>query len=69
MKVARLLARANNWWRLLTSAATEEQIKAFREHESTGRALGDDDFQTRLEKKLGRVLRRRKPGPKKGRRR
>ncbi len=30
-----------------------------------GRALGDDDFQKRLEKKLGRVLRRQKPGPKK----
>jgi hypothetical protein len=35
------------------------------EHERTGRVLGDDDFQKRLEKKLGRVLRRQKPGPKK----
>jgi len=48
-----------------TRAATEEQIKAFREHERTGRVLGDDAFQKRLEKKLGRVLRRQKPGPKK----
>ena len=30
---------------------------------------GDDDFQKRLEKKLGRVLRRQKPGPKKAGRR
>ena len=51
--------------RLLTGAATEEQIKAFREHERTDRALGNDDFQKRLEKKLGRVLRRQKLGPKK----
>jgi putative transposase len=36
-----------------------------REHERTGRVLGDDDFQKRLEKKLGRILRRQKPGPKK----
>ena len=44
---------------------SEEQLKEFREHERTGRVLADDDFQKRLEKKLGRVLRRRKPGPKK----
>ena len=64
VKVAPLLALAKSWRRLLTSAATEEQIKAFREHERTGRVLGDDAFQKRLEKKLGRVLRRQKPGPK-----
>ena len=63
--VAPLLALAPNWRSLLNSAATEEQILAFREHERTGRALGDDDFQARLEKQLGRVLRRQKPGPKK----
>ena len=65
VKVGPLLALTNSWRRLLNSAASEEQIKAFREHERTGRALGDDAFQTRLEKKLGRVLRRQKPGPKK----
>jgi len=59
---------AKSWRRLLNSVVTEEQIKAFREHESTGRPLGDEAFQKRLEKKLGRVLRRQKPGPKKGRR-
>ena len=30
----------------------------------TGRVLGGGDFQKRLEKKLGRVLRRQEPGPK-----
>ena len=65
VKVGPMLALARNWRRRLNSAATEEQIKAFREHERTGRALGDDAFQKRLEKKLGRVLRRQKPGPKK----
>jgi len=34
-------------------------------HERTGRPLGDDDFQKRLEKKRGRVLRPPRPGPKK----
>jgi putative transposase len=56
---------AGNWRRLLTSAVSEEELKVFREHERTGRVLGDDEFQKRLEKKLGRVLRRQKPGPKK----
>ncbi len=60
-----MLALARDWRRLLNSAATEEQIRMFREHERTGRVLGDDDFQARLEKQLGRVLRRQKPGPKK----
>ena len=50
---------------VLTSAVSEEQLKEFREHERTGRVLGDEGFQKRLEKKLGRVLRRQKPGPKK----
>ena len=52
---------------MLPSVVTKELIKAFREHERTGRALGDEDFQRRVEKKLGRVLRRQKPGPKKAR--
>jgi hypothetical protein len=46
-------------------AVSEGQLKEFREHERTGRVLGDDEFQKRLEKNLGRVLRRQKPGPKK----
>jgi putative transposase len=64
VKVSPLLKIAGNWRRLLTSMATEEEIKQFREHERTGRVLGDEDFQKRLEKNLGRVLRRQKPGPK-----
>jgi len=36
----------------LTSAVSEEQLKEFREHERTGRVLGDDDFQKRLENQL-----------------
>jgi len=64
VKVSPLLKMARNWRRLLTSAATEEEIETFRQHERTGRVLGDDDFQERAEKNLGRILRRQKPGPK-----
>ncbi|MDI9446609.1 MAG: transposase [Planctomycetota bacterium] len=64
VQVAPLLAMTGKWRQLLTSAVSEEQLRQFREHERTGRVLGDDAFQRRLEKKLGRVLRRQKPGPK-----
>jgi putative transposase len=67
VQAAPLLSVVKNGRKLLNRAVTEEQIKTFREHERTGRALGAEDFQKRLEKKLGRVLRRQKPGPKKGR--
>jgi putative transposase len=65
-KVSSLLKMAENWRRLLTSAATEKELKQFREHERTGRVLGDDDFQKRLQENLSRALRRQKPGPKCG---
>jgi putative transposase len=65
VRVSPLLEIAGDWRRLLTSAESEEQLAEFREHERTGRVLGDDKFQKRLEKRLGRVLRRQKPGPKK----
>jgi putative transposase len=59
------LELAGSWRRLLGSAVSEEALREFREHERTGRVLGDEGFQKRLEKKRGRVLRRQKPGPKK----
>ncbi len=62
--VAPLLAMAGNWRQLLTSAVREEELRQFRQHERTGRVLGDDRFQKRLERNLGRILRRQKPGPK-----
>jgi len=67
VKVAPLLEMAGKWRALLTSALSEEEIRQFREHERTGRVLGNDAFQKRLEKKLGRLLRRQKPGPKRRR--
>jgi putative transposase len=64
VRVRPLLELAGNWRRLLARATREEKLQVFREHERTGRVLGDEEFQCRLEKKLHRVLRRQKPGPK-----
>lgn len=65
VRVAPLLGMVGSWRRLLTSAVSEKQLREFREHERTGRVLGDEQFQERLEQELGRLLRRQKPGPKK----
>jgi putative transposase len=64
VQVAPLLQMAPNWRRLLTRAVKQEELKALRAHERTGRPLGDESFLAQLEKKLGRILRRQKPGPK-----
>jgi putative transposase len=64
VKVAPLLSMTRGWKRLLISAASEEQIETFRRHERTGRPLEDEEFLERLEKELGRVLKRQKTGPK-----
>ncbi len=63
-EVSPLLAMASDWRRLLCSAVGEEELRALRRRERTGRPLGDEEFMVRLEQHLGRVLRRQKPGRK-----
>jgi hypothetical protein len=65
VRVAPRLAIAGRWRRLLTSAASDEELAEFRAPERTGRVLGDEPFPERLEPALSHVLRRHKPGPKK----
>jgi putative transposase len=64
VRVAPRLEIAGSWRRLLTSAVSAEELEEFRAPAPTGRVLGDQPFPERLEPKLGRVLRRHKPGPK-----
>jgi putative transposase len=59
-----LLTMAGDWRRLLCSAVGDEEWKRLRQRERTGRPLGDDEFLVRLEQRLGRFLRRQKPGRK-----
>jgi putative transposase len=53
-----------DWRSFLASGLDEGELALLRRHECTGRPLGDESFVTRLERMLGRVLRRQKPGPK-----
>lgn len=52
-------------WRLfLDGGIAPELTDLIRRHERTGRPLGSDGFLKDLEQRLGRSLRKRKPGPK-----
>jgi len=64
VKVAPLLGMVDNWKVFLKSAMREEELEALREHGRTGRPLGSPAFLDRLERRVGRVLRPLKPGPK-----
>lgn len=63
VKVSPLLGLVGNWEEFLSQAAPLDQMKELRRHEHTGRPLGSEGFVEKLEKGLGRVLRRQKPGP------
>ena len=64
VKVSPLLDRVSDWRSFLSQRCEESAIMQLRQHERTGRPLGDEDFLVGLEKSLGRTLRRKKPGPK-----
>ncbi len=68
-RVKPLLDMAGDWREFLSGGAEAGLAQAIRRHERTGRPLGDDGFVEGLEKRLGRVLRRQRPGPKPRRRR
>jgi putative transposase len=73
--VAPLLEMVSDWQAFLRGGLSAAEHKAVRAGERTGRPLGSAPFVARLEKRLGRKLAKRKPGPKpqprnvKGRRR
>jgi REP-associated tyrosine transposase len=53
-----------DWRRFIDGGMPLEQEELIRRHERTGRPLGDEEFLKNLEMLLGRLLRKRKPGPK-----
>lgn len=61
VKVLPMLEEISDWSRFLEDNA---EIEIFRRHELTGRPLGREDFIRDLERKLKRVLIKRKPGRK-----
>ena len=54
-----------DWSRYLQEDEPAGELKLIREHGQTGRPLGGKEFIGQLENILGRILEKRKPGPKK----
>jgi len=63
VRVAPLLGMVSHWGEFLATGVKEAEERAFNRHERTGRPLGDGDFVKELERRLGRRLIPRKPGP------
>jgi putative transposase len=57
-----LLSMAGDWRGFLKEHTPA--IEAIRKHQATGRPLGDEAFVSKCEQVLGRMLKRKKPGPK-----
>lgn len=64
-KATSLLNMVKDWRGFLLSAIPDKEIEELRKHELTGRPLGGEHFVKKIEKALGRILRRQKPGRKK----
>jgi putative transposase len=64
VRVAPMLARVKDWREYLGEALAVEETELLRRHERTGRPLGAPAFLTRIEQKLGRLVRPAKPGRK-----
>jgi putative transposase len=64
VKTAPLLKMAGDWQSFLGIGVREEDLALLRSRERTGRPLGSERFVKRLERLLGRVLRRQRPGRK-----
>ena len=63
MRTAPLLGRVGEWKGFICEPLAPERLETFRRHERTGRPLGGEGFVRRLERALGRALRRKKLGP------
>ena len=65
VQVVPLLERIGDWRAYLAAGLSEAEHKTLRRHERTGRPLGSEAFVAEIEALTGRVLKKRKPGPKK----
>ena len=64
VSVQPMLQRIRNWGAYLAQGTREEENESIRCYMRSGRPAGDEQFVMKLEKMTGRVLRRKKPGPK-----
>jgi putative transposase len=64
VSVAPMLRRVSDWARYLSEDSNESELERIQPHGRSGRPAGDDCFINQLQLLTGKVLIRRKPGPK-----
>jgi putative transposase len=64
VQVEPMLSAVGDWSEYLAQSEQEAEISQLRRHAKTGRPLGSPEFTASLEPLVGRILRKRKPGPK-----
>ena len=64
VKVGPLLKMVGDWQVFLSDGVKTEEAEKLDLHERTGRPLGSESFVRKIERRVGRILRRQKPGPK-----
>ena len=64
VRVAPLLERVADWRQYLLEPREAAEQDVWRQHERTGRPLGESAFLERIERRLGRIIRPAKRGPK-----
>ena len=62
--VSPLKDMVGDWSDFLAEDVSAQEAEKLRQHERTGRPLGNDGFIAKLEKQLNRLLQKQKPGPK-----
>ncbi len=62
VRVSPLLERVDDWSRFLGQGEGQDMGALLRQHESTGRPMGDEGFVTDMERRAGRRLRAGLPG-------
>ncbi len=60
-----MIEEISDWGEYLASDRDEESSTKLEKQTETGRPFGDDDFIKGIEKLAGKLLRKKKPGPKK----
>ena len=64
VRVAPLLEPAGEWGKFLSQPIEPRGVERLQAHERPGRPLGNEGFVAKIERRLHRVLRPRKPGRK-----
>ena len=64
LEVDALLQEVEDWECFLLEGMDEEEVDLIDKHTRTGRPLGEASFIEKISRKIGRPLKKKKPGPK-----